>query len=292
MSNIRKLQAMKADQVKAARAITDKVAAENRDLNEEEQKQFDEHAAQIKNLNAAIEREQMLATEEAGLTQAGGVTLPAKATIEVTENAAKDGKRGFKSFGEFSRSVARANSGIELDRRLQMGAAPGLTANESSGADGGFAIPPEFSEEIWRLSLGEDSLLPRTQNIEVAGNSMIFPKDESTPWGGTGVQAYWQAEASQATATKPVLGTNTMVLHKLMALVPVTNELMDDGFAVGSYLTPLITDRIMWKTNEAILFGDGQGKPLGAFNSKASIVQAKETSQATNTILPANLTIL
>jgi len=290
MSNIRKLQAMKADQVKAARAITDKVAAENRDLNEEEQKQFDEHAAQIKNLNAAIEREQMLATEEAGLTQAGGVTLPAKATIEVTENAAKDGKRGFKSFGEFSRSVARANSGIELDRRLQMGAAPGLTANESSGADGGFAIPPEFSEEIWRLSLGEDSLLPRTQNIEVAGNSMIFPKDESTPWGGTGVQAYWQAEASQATATKPVLGTNTMVLHKLMALVPVTNELMDDGFAVGSYLTPLITDRIMWKTNEAILFGDGQGKPLGAFNSKASIVQAKETSQATNTILPANLT--
>lgn len=290
MNKIRKLQAQKADQVKAARAITDKVAAENRDLNEEEQKQFDEHATQIKNLNAAIEREQMLAAEEAGMTQAGGVTLPAQATLTVTENAASDRKRGFKSFGDFSRSVARANSGIEMDRRLQMGAAPGVSANESSGADGGFAIPPEFSEEIWRLSLGEDSLLPRTQNTEIGGNSMIFPKDESTPWGGTGVQAYWQAEATQATASKPVLGTNTMVLHKLMALVPVTNELMDDGFAVGSYLTPLITDRIMWKTNEAILFGDGQGKPFGALNSQAAVIQSKETGQATNTILPANLT--
>ena len=108
--------------------------------------------------------------------------------------------------------------------------------------------------DIWRLSLGESSLIPLTQNTEVSGNSMIFPKDESTPWGGNGVQVYWQNEAAAASGSKPYLGTNTLVLHKMISLVPVTNELIQDGFAIGSYLSQVAPERIAYKANEAILF--------------------------------------
>ena len=289
-TKIRILTGRKADQVKAARALTDKVAAEGRDFTAEEQAEFEGYTAQIAALNGQIEREQLLASEEAGMNAGGGVMVPAAATITVSENASTDPSRGFRSFGEFAKAVAAVGIGNPIDKRILIGAAaPGMAVNESSGQDGGFAIPPQFSQEIWRLSLGEGSLLPQTQNTEITGNSMIFPKDESTPWGGTGVQAYWQAEATQATASKVVLGTQAMVLHKLMALVPVTNELMSDGFAIGSYLQPLVSDRIQWKVNEAILYGDGAGKPMGALNSTAAVVQAKDTSQATNTISPANL---
>lgn len=285
-AKIRNLQAKKAALVRDARALTDKVSAEARDLSAEEQKQFEGYTAQIGALNAAISREQMLADEEAQL----GVSVPDDAVLTVTDRAAADPKRGFKTFGEFTRSVARASIGQGFDQRLRIGAAtPGMTVNENGGADGGFAIPPEFSGEIWRLSLGEGSLLPLTQNTEVTGNSMIFPKDESTPWGGTGVQSYWQSEAKAAAESALKLSSETLVLHKLMTLVPVTNELMEDGFAIESYLQPLVSERIMWKTNEAILFGDGKGKPLGALNSNALVVQAKDAGQAANTLSAANI---
>lgn len=292
---IRALQAKKAEHVKAARALTDAAESENRDLTAEEQATFDAHAESIRQVNAAIDRESLLASEEAGVVPTAGgnsVQIPAAASISVSDRRENDPRRGFTSFGEFSAAVGRAGIGAGLDQRLRIGAAAlpsGQFNNESSGQDGGFAIPPEFSNEIWQMSLGEGSLLPMTDNTELTGNSMIFPKDETTPWGGDGVQAYWQSEASQAQASKLVLGSSTMVLHKLMVLVPVTNELMDDGFAIGSYLSPKVSERIQWKTNEAILFGDGVGKPMGALNSKALVVQAKEAGQAAASIVPQNL---
>lgn len=278
---LRALMDKKAKLVAEARGITDKASAESRDLTAEEQSQFDGIMAQVRSTSDAMDRERDLISAEAqlGISAAIGVT--------VTDNIDQDAKRGFKSFGDFAAAVAGASIGNGMDQRLA--AAPTTFGNESSGADGGFAIPPEFSNEIWRLSLGEDSLIPLTQNTEVGGNSMIFPKDETTPWGGSGIQAYWQSEAQAATQSKPYLSSETLVLHKLMALVPVTNEMIADGFAIGSYLQQNAPERITWKANEAILFGDGIGKPFGALNSDAVVVQAKDTSQATNTLSSANI---
>jgi HK97 family phage major capsid protein len=298
-AKIRALQAKKATKVQAARALTDAATAADRDLNAEEQTQFDALSADIKSLNAQIEREQLLAAEEAGMS-ASGVVVRDGAVISTSENVADDPKQGFNSLGEFAKAVAgSALSGVR-DNRLsmsaaiagrndRMAAAPTTFGNEGAGQDGGFAIPPAFSNEIWRLSLGEDSLLPQTQNTEITGNSMIFPKDESTPWGSNGVQVYWQSEATQATQSKPFLGTETLVLHKLMALVPVSNEMVDDGFAIGSYLQQVTPERIAWKTNEAILFGDGVGKPLGALNGASTITQAKDSGQSTLTLSTTNI---
>jgi HK97 family phage major capsid protein len=130
-----------------------------------------------------------------------------------------------------------------------------------------------------------------TANTEVQGNSMVFPKDETTPWGSTGVQAYWKGEGPTGSESKINLGTDMLRLKELMVLAPVTNELLDDAAALGSYLTPLASDRIQWKTNEAILFGTGGAQPLGCMNAntKALIVVAKETGQAAASLLQANI---
>jgi HK97 family phage major capsid protein len=104
------------------------------------------------------------------------------------------------------------------------------------------------------------------------------------------VRAYWQAEATQANATKPKLGATSLRLHKLMGLAPVTDELLADTSALESYLPGLLARSIRWKTNEAILFGTGDGQPLGMFNGSAAVVVAKESGQATQTLLLANIT--
>ena len=291
-AQIRTLQAKKAATVAAARALADVATAADRDLNAAEQTQYDEMAATIQSLSARIEREQTLALAEAGLGDDGSVTLAANATVgAVKENLENDPKHGFKSFGEFAQSVRAASlEGGRPEKRLLIGAAvPTTTGNEGVGADGGFAIPPAYSTDVFKISLGEDSLLPLTENTEVQSNSMVFPKTEQTPWGTNGVRAYWQAEATAATATKPTLGTQTLRLHKLMALVPLTDELVADTSALSSLLPGLIGDSIRWKMNESILFGNGNGQPQGALNSGAVITVAKEAGQATLTLVPLNI---
>ena len=177
-----------------------------------------------------------------------------------------------------------------MDERLQIGAAaPTTYGNEGSGADGGFAIPPAFGTEIWRHSLEEDSLLPFTDNTEVTGNGMVFPKDETTPWGTDGIRSYWQNEAAAGQQSKIKLNTATMRLHKLLTLVPITDELLSDSVAIGSYLAKKLPVSIRWKTNEAILFGTGNGQPQGALASNAAVVVAKEAGQAANTLLSQNI---
>jgi HK97 family phage major capsid protein len=80
-----------------------------------------------------------------------------------------------------------------------------------------------------------------------------------------------------------------MRLHKLLALVPITDELLSDSVALGSYLAKKLPISIRWKTDEAILFGTGNGQPLGALQSNAAIVQAKDSGQATQTLTALNL---
>ena len=288
--HLRELLARKAKHVAAMRAITDKANTEARDLTDDEVTAFDAEKAGAFSAGASIEREQELIEQE----RSAGVVIHEGSDVgSLTNRAEADPKRGFSSFGEFAAAVRTGGqrNGV-VDQRLTIGAAsPGGTyGNEASGADGGYLIPPEFSTDIFTLSLADDALLPMTDNVDVRGNGMTFPKDETTPWGTDGVRAFWQSEASVANATKPKFGVSALRLHKLMALVPVTDELLEDSGAINSYLPNLLARSIRWKTNEAILTGDGAGKPLGAFNGTASVVVAKESGQGASTIQLANIT--
>lgn len=318
-ATLRALQAKKADAIKGMRSLSDKAAAESRDFTAEEQAQYDQHKANAESLTASINREQELIAAEAGLgamagggggaqappvagaqPPAGGVTIAAGARITTEHNADADPNRGFRTLGEFARSVRgaafAARGAGSMDQRLlalggMQAAAPSTYGNEASGADGGFLIPAGFSTTLWNLSLEEQALLPLTNRLPVEGNGMSLPKDETTPWGSNGVRAYWQNEAGAGTPTKPVVGRAELKLKKLMALVPVTDELLEDATALGAYLTPKMAESIRWKTDEAILFGGGNGQPLGAFHaaSPAFVTVSKESAQATLTLKPENI---
>ena len=286
---LREIQARKASLVKEARSITDIAAGEDRDLNDEEVTSFDALRARIDAASTAIDREAALIAEEARLA-----TSAAIGPI-VTDPRENDPLHGFANVGEFMVAVYHAEKyGKAPDGRLLIGggmnaAAPSSFANESAGQDGGFLVPPQFAQDIFKLSTGEDSLLPLTDNVEISGNSMAFPKDETTAWGNNGIRAYWQGEAAQATATKPVLGISTLRLKKLMALVPTTDELLEDANALSTYLPEKVALSIRWKTNESILFGAGAGLPMGCMSGGSVITVAKESGQATQTLNAQNL---
>lgn len=274
----------RADTLAKARAISDAAEAEARDLTDEENQQFSAYMKTAESVKAAIDQEQAL--------------IDAEKTLQVPDNAVitggepvvmKDEQRGFQSFGEYCTAVFRAGTHGEVDQRLIVAAAPSTYGNEGTGADGGFAMPPQYSRDIWDLSLEEDSLVPLTDNTPIQSNSMVFPSDETTPWGTDGVRAYWEDEAAAATATKPAIKPNTMRLKKLLALIPLTDELLADSSGMPAYVNRKGSESIRYKTNDAIINGSGTGRPKGTRNSGAVVTQAKETSQTADTINATNV---
>ncbi len=195
---------------------------------------------------------------------------------------------GFKSLGEFAFHVRNAAAGQgRIDPRLM--AAASTYGNTEAGPDGGFAVPPMFANSIASTAMEEQSLLSMADNTPISGNSMSFPKDETTPWGSTGVTATWDGEGDSANQKKPVIGLDTLRLRKLRVLVPATDELLADAPAMTAHLTRKMSEAVLWKSNDAIINGTGAGMPLGILNAGSLVAQAKETSQTADTIVAANI---
>lgn len=284
---LRALLERKQKTVGLAKAITDKAAAEARELTAEERTQVDAHLASLEAINGDIRRQEALIEAERS-----SAALPAGSGARVTDRVAEDPRGGFQSYGHFAQHVMRAGQpGGHVSEELArwQAAAPTTYGNEGTGADGGFLVAPEFSREVFQYSLEQDALLPLTDDYPVQGNTLTFPRDETTPWGTDGIRAYWENEAAVATQTKPKGAVSSLRLSKLFALVPVTDELASDAGALDRYIGRKTSESIRWKTNLALFQGSGVGQPLGFFGHASQVSVAKEGSQAADTIVAENI---
>lgn len=285
-----------------------------REMTVEERAQFDGMAAEFERLTGEINRRQTLLAQQGTLTApvarraapdqvegqddsrpvanaqpAAPLLRPANSAARVVTVSA-NGNGGFHNIGDFARAVVRAanSKNTDMDRRLQNAAASSI-GQESVGADGGFAIPPDFAAAIYARVFGEDSLVSRADLQTSSGNTWTSPVDETTPWGSTGIRAYWESEAAAITQSKPNLRQNSVRLHKLAALVPITEEMLEDAPAIDGYLRSKAPEAIDWSISFAMVWGTGVGQPLGVMNSGALVTQAAEGSQTADTINAANI---
>ena len=220
----------------------------------------------------------------------------------VPRDAQEEGKWGFKSFSHYLESVKAArdpahNATLKGQISKAMGSSAyykaALGLNEAVDSEGGFLVPPTFSNNIFQR-VYENDLLSKTDKYTVTGNSMEFPRiDETSRVDGSrfgGVQAYWADEANTVTATKPKFNRLTLKLKKLMALGYVTDELLADaGTAMDTFLTKQFAGEIEFKVGNAIINGNGAAQPRGILNSDAVVSVAKETGQAAKTIVFENI---
>lgn len=184
-----------------------------------------------------------------------------------------------------------ANIALEVARKAPMALATNF-GSTLSGQDGGYAVPVDAANEILLPAVG--ALLPYCRQIPVTrGGSIRLPKDTATPYGtDTGIFCEWELEASQLPQRKPKLDLAGFELKKLIALVPVTDELLEDSDALAAYLPLAMQTAATAKVNSAIISGLGVGRPLGILNSSSLITVAKDGSQAAGTIVNANITAM
>lgn len=207
------------------------------------------------------------------------------------------GTGGPGAFSAFLKEGIRKWRTAEFEERYRKAAGPLLKTiqgmSESIGADGGFAILPEYSTTIFE-KVYENDLFNRTDNYTVVGNNMTFPRlNETSRANGQragGLQANWIGEGGTIPPTRIGLGQLSLKLKKLAIVVYLTDELIDDaGIALEQYVTRKVTQEFNFMVGDAIVEGIGGGQPQGILNSGALLVVPKETGQAATTVVKENL---
>ena len=295
MNALQQLQARAVDHKAAADGIVEKSRNEERALSAAEMEivnshmaEFDHAMAEIDVLNRLQDAENKLGAPAPRASQSVKPDNGLKNTYLPTDR--EKGRWGFSNLGDFAKSVRNAVSGGSVDTRLIQNASLSTYGSEGTGADGGFAVPPDFRTEIQSLVMGESSMLAQCDAMPTSSNRVTFPTDESTAWATSGgVLTYWGAEAGTLTQSKPALKEVGVTLHKLYAFVPVTDEMLEDIPMMSRYLTGKAGEKMDFAVTDAIVNGSGSGKPLGLLNAPCAVSVAKESGQAAATIVGSNI---
>lgn len=278
--------------------ILETISNETRDLSSDEVGRLELLNSEFEALEMSIDIQDRFGDPAAPTGRITGPNRPDDGRVKVgygqgartQPNGAPTGGNGFRDLGEMALAIHQSGlQGGNFDKRLIQNA-PSTYSTEGTGADGGFAVPPAFQTEIVQKVMGEESLLSRADVIETTSNNFSFPKDETTPWQSSGgVQAYWEGEAGQLTQSKIALEGETLKLSKITALIPVTEDLLEDAPALDSYLRRKVPEKFDWKISDAMVNGTGAGQPMGILNAGCLVSVAKESAQAADSILAENV---
>ena len=202
-------------------------------------------------------------------------------------------KDEFESGAEFMAALVSDHGAPHRDPRLERSAAAtGL--GEAFAAEGGFLVPSSFAADLWNTVYDIGSVLRLCQPQPVTvGNGISVPAiDESSRADGSrfgGVEMFWLDEGVTPTATRPKYRSLNLKPKKLLAISYATGELLEDAPALAAWLERTFGLEASFEIEDAIINGNGAGRPLGILNSNALITVAKESGQAAATVVAANL---
>lgn len=181
---------------------------------------------------------------------------------------------------DFFRAVVAAGRGGEVEPRLRAQRAQ----NTVIGEDGGFAVPQSVVNMLLNATMTDGEILSRVTDRPVSvGNTYTetLVKEEARTAGSRngGVRGYWLAEDGTYTESQSATRQVDLKLQKLGALVKLTEEQIEDGPALVSFINEQVPEELRFVAEQAIWEGDGAGKPLGAMSSGALVTVAIEATQ-------------
>ena len=212
-----------------------------------------------------------------------------------------------RKLGEYLQAVARAGSSVgdtigglpggTIDRRLietsKEQRSTGL--EESTPSLGGFLVQKDYAVGLMQKAHETSILFNRVLKVPISANSnglKLKYIDETSRVDGSrigGFQAYWEEEGGTKTASKPKFGMMELSLKKLIGLHYLTDELLQDASSLGAMTNKWFADEFGFKLDDAIINGDGSGKPLGILNANCLVTVSKETGQTADTIVWDNV---
>lgn len=257
------------------------------------------------------EIEARLAAIASEIEQRGAeLTAEQLAAFETEVNDLKNERAGLIAAAEqrnsILTSIAEGRSGGAVVRSFPSPASPagGEQRNEADPLDSmeyrrafmayalrGTAIPAEFRADAVSKTAENGAVIPTTvlnriiEKMEAVG--MILPLVTRTAYkGGVSIPtssakpvATWVAEGAGSDKQKKTTGSLTFAYHKLRCAVAVSLEM--DTMALSAFeamLTNNVVEAMTKATEQAIISGDGTGKPKGILAEAAPAGQAFTSS--------------
>ena len=225
-------------------------------------------------------------------------TGKSKATFEAESDVEYTKRGGFKNFGHFLHDLWKAGPN-------QASASPAMqkwldfyhskpTMQEGDDEQGGYLVPTEFMATLLEKQQEDAIIRSRATFIPMQTNSISIPyvaesSRASTLFGG--IVIYRPGEAVQKTASKPAFGKLTLTLKKLVGLVDVTDELIEDSpISIAPLVNRMFGQAINFTEEEDFINGTGVGQALGILTAGCLVSVDKESGQAAATIVAANIT--
>ena len=244
-----------------------------------------EVAGELKGMIASMIEDKM--TEEKAKVATPEMQKAAFEKITSTE------PEGWKSFGEFAKSVHLADTNQHRDPRLTK-APSGM--NTILPSQGGHAVPETFMNNLMSsIVLDPANLAAQVTRLDgIKGSLEILLAEDNDRSGGVvmgGTRAYRLPEANQFTATKPAMKSITYDPKALVVATYVTDKLMSQaGSVIEQYITAAAQEAFNYKLNDEIIRGTGAaGQFKGLLSSGSLITVAKEVGQANDTIVTENI---
>jgi HK97 family phage major capsid protein len=293
--DLESLRRQHSEKTRLLRAIVTVAQEEKRELAPDEELKFANLQTELSDLVRQIKMEEIIRKNEDVASRS--ITPPVGVEIVDTEERGQvyGQPKRFRSFGEQMQAVMRASirpNNID-SRLLETRAVSGL--NEGLPSDGGFLVQTDFATELLKRAYETGQVASRCRRIGISGNANSLKingidetsRADGSRWGG--VRAYWTAEAGDKSNATPSFRQIELSLTKLTGLAYATDELLQDAGALESVLMTAFSEEFGFKLDDAIINGDGSGKPLGILASSALVSVAKEAGQPADTIQPENL---
>jgi HK97 family phage major capsid protein len=178
-----------------SKSIQDRAEAEGRQLTGEEQAEMKQVAAEFDDLETRINAANMQKRVDDMALPMPRATLHDDDPVISSKRpygsgvhggmpvGTKKGSIGFRTMGDWAIAARGIKQG-KPDQRIMN--APTTFGQEGISSDGGFAVPPDFRENIVKLIQGEDQLLGMVDNLVTSSNSVSMPYDDTTPWQTSG----------------------------------------------------------------------------------------------------------
>lgn len=188
---------------------------------------------------------------------------------------AKNDKKKGESTREFLKAL------MDGDRMR----AKALTTSESGtspdDAKAGLLIPEELQAEVLRIRETQYGLARRDMfylPFSGPGNSRVIPAL------GTSVSTFWTGEGAKKKGTQPKFGVVTQTLKKLAAIVPFTEEILEDSAVDLVNLVGALFAEAVAK-EEDVQFFAGTGSPwTGILNNGQVNIVTMGTGDATDNL--------
>lgn len=250
MSKVLELREKRAKAWEAAKKFLDAKRTADGFVSAEDAAAYDRMEADVVSLGKEIERLERQAAIDAELARATSTPITNQPNGRI-DGEVKNG-RATEEYKRAFWNGMRNRISYDVQNALSIG----------TDSEGGYLVPDEYEKKL--VESLQDEVFFRSLATVIRTSS----GDRKIPIVTSKGEAAWIDEEGQFPESDDSFGQTSIGAYKLATMIKVSDELLNDSvFNIEQYISKEFGRRIGAKEEEAFFVGDGQGKPIGLFNT-------------------------